>query len=208
MGRCRASWFGRMFRVVSRRVAPGSCPAAGDRPSATGARSGIVRRAPVRGAAGAGRASVAFVYEGVVREVVARVKYRNTRGGVAWLADAMLARMHATDFRQVDVVTWAPTTPASPAGPRLRSRGAARRAVGRQSNLPVRRLLTRPPGAAQTGARGRPGWPAPVPGPAHSRGETHPHRGRCGHHRRHPDRGGSGPPPCGRPGVGHRSPPP
>jgi ComF family protein len=97
--------------------------------------------------------SVAFVYDGVARELVARVKYRNTRGGVAWLADAMLARMHATDFRQVDVVTWAPTTPA-----RRRARGfdhaeLLARAVGRQSNLPVRRLLTRPPDAAQTGAR-------------------------------------------------------
>jgi predicted amidophosphoribosyltransferase len=93
---------------------------------------------------------VAFAYEGVAREVVARVKYRNARGSLDWLAAAMLDGFAPTG--PLDVVTWAPTTPA-----RRRARGfdhaeLLARAVGRRARLPARSLLARSPGPPQTGA--------------------------------------------------------
>ncbi len=94
---------------------------------------------------------VAFAYEGVARELVARVKYRNARGAVAWLADAMLERGVTPD--PADVVTWAPTTPQH-----RRARGfdhaeLLARAVAPRLDAPARGLLTRLPGPPQTGAR-------------------------------------------------------
>src|SRR3712207_7831548 len=47
--------------------------------------------------------------------LVARLKYRNARASLAWLARAMAALV---DRRGTDVVTWVPTTPA-----RRRQRG-------------------------------------------------------------------------------------
>jgi predicted amidophosphoribosyltransferase len=92
---------------------------------------------------------VGFGYEGVVREVVARVKYRNARAAVEWLAVAMA---HALPpGRHHDVVTWAPTT-----RDHRRARGfdhaeLLARAVAGHLRAPVRPLLTRAPGGAQTG---------------------------------------------------------
>jgi predicted amidophosphoribosyltransferase len=78
---------------------------------------------------------------------VARLKYRNARSSVPFLARGMAAIVDGP----VDVVTWAPTTPA-----RLRARGFDQaqllaRTVARQLGLPCRRLLRRGPGAGQTG---------------------------------------------------------
>jgi predicted amidophosphoribosyltransferase len=88
-----------------------------------------------------------LAYEGAGRELVARLKYRNARSSVPFLARGMAAL--ATG--EIDVVTWAPTTPA-----RLRGRGfdQARllaRAVARRRGLPCRPLLRRGAGPAQTG---------------------------------------------------------
>jgi predicted amidophosphoribosyltransferase len=91
-----------------------------------------------------------FAYEGIGRELVARVKYRGARAAVPWLASAMV---DAIDLRWplADVVTWAPTSPA-----RRRQRGfdpaeLLARAVARR--LRARRLgvLDRRPGPPQTG---------------------------------------------------------
>jgi predicted amidophosphoribosyltransferase len=89
-----------------------------------------------------------FRYEGVGRDLVVRLKYRNARSTVGWLADQLAALV---DRDAIDVVTWAPTTPE-----RRRSRGfdqaeVLARAVGRRLRRPCRRLLRRRPGAAQTG---------------------------------------------------------
>jgi len=86
-------------------------------------------------------------YAGAGRELVARLKYRNARGSVPFLARGMAALAPAG----VEVVTWAPTTPA-----RLRRRGfdQARllaRAVARELGVPRQPLLARRPGPAQTG---------------------------------------------------------
>lgn len=88
-----------------------------------------------------------LAYDGVGRELVARLKYRNARGSVPFLARGMAAVVED----EVDLVTWAPTTPA-----RLRSRGfdQARllaRAVAVGLLVPCRPLLRRRPGPPQTG---------------------------------------------------------
>ena len=88
-----------------------------------------------------------LAYAGAGRELVARLKYRNARGSVPFLARGMAAIVPC----DVDLVTWAPTTPA-----RLRRRGfdQARllaRAVARQLGVPCRPVLRRRPGPAQTG---------------------------------------------------------
>jgi predicted amidophosphoribosyltransferase len=90
----------------------------------------------------------AFAYEGVARELVARVKYRGAHAVVGWLAAAMAPLVPPP---LPDVVTWAPTTPA-----RRRERGfdhaeLLARAVGRLAHRGTRRLLSRAPGPPQTG---------------------------------------------------------
>lgn len=93
-----------------------------------------------------------MAYEGVGRELVARLKYANARSSLAWLADGMAALVVATeDVRRFDAVTWVPTTPQ-----RRRQRGfdhgqLLAQAVARRLGRPCRRLLVRLPGPPQTG---------------------------------------------------------
>lgn len=87
-------------------------------------------------------------YDGAGRELLARLKYRNGRSAVPWLARGMAGLV---DRAQVDVVTWAPTTPA-----RRRARGFDQaellaRGVAQRLDRPCRPLLARRPGPAQTG---------------------------------------------------------
>jgi predicted amidophosphoribosyltransferase len=111
----------------------------------------------------------AFAYEGVAREVVARVKYRGARAAVPWLADAMVSGMvqgamveggmveRMLDVR-VDAVTWAPTS-----RDRRRARGfdqaellarAVARRLSDHSDVRCLGLLDRRPGPPQTGLTG------------------------------------------------------
>jgi predicted amidophosphoribosyltransferase len=92
--------------------------------------------------------SAPFSYEGVAREVVARVKYRGAHGAITWLARAMVPSVQPPVPR---LVTWAPTSPA-----RRRQRGfdhaeLLARAVAALVGRPCRRVLGRCPGPAQTG---------------------------------------------------------
>ncbi len=92
----------------------------------------------------------AFAYQGVARELVARLKYRNARAALAWLAVAV-ADVASTLEITAAVVTWVPTTPA-----RRRHRGfdhaeLLARATAAQLRLPTRALLRRLPGPPQTG---------------------------------------------------------
>jgi len=87
-------------------------------------------------------------YSGAARELVARLKYRNARASVRWLADGMAGLVD----EPVDLVTWVPTT-----GARRRDRGFDQaellaRAVGRRLRTPCRPTLRRAPGVPQTGA--------------------------------------------------------
>lgn len=90
----------------------------------------------------------ALPFEGVARQVVHGLKYRNRRLVARQLARLMVRRLRVGKF---DVVTWAPTS-----GDRARSRGYDQaellaRAVAAELGVPCRRLLYRSHGAAQTG---------------------------------------------------------
>lgn len=92
---------------------------------------------------------VAFAYAGAGRELVARLKYRNARAALPWLAAAMASRLG--DLPPDAVVTWVPTTVR-----RRRTRGFDQgrllaKAVAGRLGLPCRQLLRRAPGAPQTG---------------------------------------------------------
>ncbi|HMS89917.1 MAG TPA: phosphoribosyltransferase family protein [Acidimicrobiales bacterium] len=87
-------------------------------------------------------------YDGAARDLVARVKYRNQRAVLGWLAVAMAPLVGPGS---VQVVTWAPTTAA-----RRRARGfdhaeLLARKVARAAGLPWAGLLERIDGPAQTG---------------------------------------------------------
>ncbi|MEA2829215.1 MAG: hypothetical protein QOG43_3654 [Actinomycetota bacterium] len=89
-----------------------------------------------------------LAYEGAGRELVARLKYRNARSSLPFLADRLASLVRGTP---VDVVTWAPTTAV-----RRRQRGFDQaellaRAIARRLGVPCRSLLVRSPGGAQTG---------------------------------------------------------
>lgn len=91
-----------------------------------------------------------FAYEGVARELVARVKYRGTRAAVPWLAATMVDVIDA-GWPLADVVTWAPTSRA-----RRRQRGfdpaeLLARAVAHRLRARRRGFLERRPGPPQTG---------------------------------------------------------
>lgn len=95
-----------------------------------------------------------FTYDGPVREVVARVKYRNARTAIPWLADTVTAAVDSMlGERSPDVVTWPPALVG-----RRRARGfdhaeLLARAVARRLGIPAVRLLRRSPLASgvQTG---------------------------------------------------------
>lgn len=90
-----------------------------------------------------------LAYEGPARELVARLKYRNARTSLAWLAEGMASLVRPHDAAVA--VTWAPTTAV-----RRRARGfdqaelLARR-LGARLGLPCPELLVRLPGPPQTG---------------------------------------------------------
>lgn len=91
----------------------------------------------------------AFAYAGAGRELLARLKYRNQRSSVRWLASAMAAALPPE--LPAAVLTWAPTS-----AQRRRRRGFDQaellaRALGREVGLPAVSLLKRVDAAGQTG---------------------------------------------------------
>ena len=82
----------------------------------------------------------ALAFEGVAKDLVVALKYRNRRAAGTVLADLMVRRVGLAAY---DVVTWAPTT-ASRAGRRgFDQSELLARAVARQLGVPCRRLLYR-----------------------------------------------------------------
>lgn len=104
---------------------------------------------PVPVPAGLSACRALLAYEGAARELVARLKYRNARSALAWLAEGMADLVRPHDA--VAAVTWAPTTAV-----RRRARGfdqaelLARRIAARLG-LPCQHLLVRLSGPPQTG---------------------------------------------------------
>lgn len=97
---------------------------------------------------GVDRIVALLAYEGAGRELVARLKYRNARAAVPWLAGALAGLLAPVP---VDVVTWVPTT-----GRRRRRRGFDQSrllatAVALELGRPCVPLLHRGPGPPQTG---------------------------------------------------------
>ncbi len=128
---------------------PTSCPVCGARgPAPCRACATDLRRAPsLPPPIGVDSCHALFAYDGAARELVARLKYRNARSSLPFLADGLAALVGAP----VDVVTWAPTTTA-----RRRQRGFDQaellaRALARRLRVPCRPLLLRRPGPIQTG---------------------------------------------------------
>lgn len=129
----------------------GSCARPGPSPCAS-CHARLRRPAPDVAPPGLAGLVALLRYEGPARPLVARVKYRNQRQVVDWLADGL-----ATLLREipVDVVTWAPTT-----AEHRRRRGfdhgeVLARAVARRLRRPARSLLVRVPGPPQTGRDAR-----------------------------------------------------
>lgn len=92
----------------------------------------------------------AFAYEGVAREVVARVKYRGVRAATPWLADALVGALPPR-WPAVDAVTWAPTTRVRRAQRGFDPAERLARAVARRLRARCVGLLDRRPGPPQTG---------------------------------------------------------
>ena len=108
----------------------------------------------------------AFAYAGAGRELLARLKYRNQRSCVGWVASAMAGALPSGLV--VEAVTWAPTSPR-----RRRRRGFDQaellaRALGRETGLPVVSLLKRVDAAGQTGRSRSQRYCAPVFAPRRS----------------------------------------
>jgi ComF family protein len=129
---------------------PTSCPVCGARgPAPCGACRVELRAAPsLPRPPGVEACLAALSYAGAGRELIARLKYRNARSSLRFLADATAGLVTPGE---ADVVTWVPTTTA-----RRRERGFDQaellaKAVARRLRLPCRPLLRRLPGPAQTG---------------------------------------------------------
>ena len=148
-----------MFRdlvgAVSEALFPMACPGCGRRadPVCPVCAALLVAPRPASPPHGVDAWAAAFAYEGVARELVARVKYRSAHAAVQWLAARMVDAAHVARsiVAGVDAVTWAPTTAA-----RRRARGfdhaeLLARPLSRAFGLPVRSLLLRMPGPPQTG---------------------------------------------------------
>ena len=119
-----------------------SCPVCGRKGSVLcAACAGALRPAPP------GVVPALLAYDGAGRALVTALKYRNQRGALRLVGHALAQRAP----RDVDAVTWAPTTPA-----RRRARGFDQaellaRAVAHQLRCACLPLLGRPPGPPQTG---------------------------------------------------------
>ncbi len=142
-----------MLRELAATVFPATCPGCGaPAEPICGSCRARARSAP-RGRVpeGLDALCVPFAYEGVVRELVARAKYRDRHAALGWLAHEMVAAI-PPDAAPIGCVTWAPTTAR-----RRRARGFDQaellaRAIGALIDRPVRVQLRRSSPGFQTGA--------------------------------------------------------
>jgi ComF family protein len=143
---------------------PGRCPGCGRRAEpvcdSCAARLVPAPRAPAPPPGVAWSASV-FSYEGIARELVARVKYRNERAAVRWLGALVAERCRDAPFSP-DAVTWVPASRGRRAARGVDHGALLARATGRALGRRPQRLLVRAPGPAQTGRAARDRRTGPV----------------------------------------------
>jgi predicted amidophosphoribosyltransferase len=141
-------------RAVLATVFPTLCPGCGARgdPVCAACAAGLRPALPAPPPPGVDAWVAPYAYQGVARELVARVKYRQARAALPWLAAAVAGAVVATCPPQsLAAVTWVPTTAA-----RRRNRGfdhaelLARR-VARALGVAAVLTLRRRPGPPQTG---------------------------------------------------------
>lgn len=142
-----------MLDAVAAALFPLRCPGCGRpaEPVCTDCAQTMARPGAAAPPRGVDAWCAAFSYEGVARELVARVKYRHARAATPWLAAAMVTTLEEHGLGDVDVVTWPPTTPA-----RRRRRGFDHSQilageVARRIHRPAAAVLVRRGGDAQTG---------------------------------------------------------
>lgn len=142
-----------MLRALAALAFPAACPGCGcpAEPVCTSCARTLRAPAPAPPPLGVDAWVAAFTYEGIARELVARVKYRNTHAAIGWLADAVASACDRLPNPAPQAITWVPTTAAH-----RRARGfdhaeLLARAVGRRLDLQARGLLRRLPGPHQTG---------------------------------------------------------
>ena len=129
---------------------PRTCPLCGrPGPAPCGACALELQRAPaLPSPVGVDRCDSVLAYEGPGRELVARLKYRNARSTLRWLAVQMSALVDPSD---IDVVTWVPTSSDRRVQRGFDQAELLARAIARQLHRPCRRLLVRGTGPPQTG---------------------------------------------------------
>jgi predicted amidophosphoribosyltransferase len=131
---------------------PGRCPGCGVRAEPVCATCAASMRvaAPGRPVPGVTWSAAAFAYEGVARELVARVKYRNERVAVRWLG-AQLARCCASAPFPFDVITWVPASTYRRVARGVDHGALLARVVATELGIGPERLLVRDDGPPQTG---------------------------------------------------------
>jgi predicted amidophosphoribosyltransferase len=92
-----------------------------------------------------------LLYDGAGRELVARLKYRNGRSALGWLADGMAALIPVAERTAIDVVTWAPTTRKRAATRGFDQAELLARRVASRLGVCCQRLLERRASPPQTG---------------------------------------------------------
>jgi predicted amidophosphoribosyltransferase len=131
---------------------PGKCPGCGGRgePVCAGCAATMRAAPPGRPIPGVSWSVAAFAYEGVARELIARVKYRNERIAVRWLgAKVAQCCLHAP--LPFDVVTWIPASAMRRSARGIDHGELLAREVASGLDLTPKRLLRRDNGPPQTG---------------------------------------------------------
>lgn len=131
---------------------PGKCPGCGARGEPVCAQCAATMRAARPGLPipGVSWSVAVYAYEGVARELVARVKYRNERVAVRWLG-SQLAQCCVRAPLPFDVVTWIPASATRRASRGIDHGALLARAVAADLGLVPKCLLRRDNGPPQTG---------------------------------------------------------
>jgi len=131
---------------------PGRCPGCGRRAEPVCAPCAAAMRSAPRAAPPPGVAwsTAAFAYEGVARELVARVKYRNERIAIRWLGARVAQRCMNAPF-SIDIVTWVPASASRRAARGVDHGALLARVVAAGIQRDAKQLLTRDNGPPQTG---------------------------------------------------------